>query len=48
MLYGKNNNDLTIRDRLSRLEGKVTVLQVVNLGTFAAVMGMLLARALGG
>lgn len=46
MILGKGkNNDLTVRDRLSRLEGKVSVLQLLSMGTFMAVMGLLLARA---
>jgi hypothetical protein len=41
----KNNNDLTLRDRVSNLEGKTTVILALDVGTFLAVMALILARA---
>lgn len=41
----KNNNDLTLRDRVSRLEGKMSVMLGLGVGTFLAVMALVLDRA---
>ena len=46
MTKRKNNNDLTLRDRVSRLEGKMSVMLGLGVGTFLAVMALLLERAL--
>lgn len=46
MLIGKaKNNDLTMRDRVSRLEGKMSVMLGLTVGTFLGVMVLLLERA---
>ena len=39
------NNDLSLRDRVSRLEGKVSVMIGLTIGTFLGVVGLLLERA---
>ncbi len=41
----KNNNDLTLRDRVSRLEGGQRIIILIDVGTFMAVMGLVMARA---
>jgi hypothetical protein len=41
----KNGNDLTLRDRVSRLEGRTSVILALDVGTFMAVMALILARA---
>ena len=44
-MKSKNNNDLTLRDRVSRLEGRTSVILALDVGTFMAVMALILARA---
>lgn len=46
MSKAKNGNDLTLRDRVSRLEGKMSVILALDIGTFLAVVGLILARTL--
>lgn len=46
MLGKPKNNDLTLRDRVSRLEGKMGVVIALDIGTFLAVLGLVMARAL--
>ena len=41
----KNNNNLTLRDRVSRLEGRTSVILALDVGTFLAVMALILSRA---
>ena len=41
----KNNNDLTLRDRVSRLEGGQRIIILLDVGTFMAIMGLVLAQA---
>lgn len=46
MILGKGkNNDLSLRDRVSRLEGKMSVMLGLTVGTFLGVMVLLLERA---
>ena len=46
MLLRAKNNDLTTRDRLGRLEGQMSIVIMLAIGNFLAVMGLLLERAL--
>ena len=46
MILGKGkNNDLTMRDRLGKLEGQMGIVIMLGVGNFLGMMGLLLARA---